>query len=71
MEEMFIGTNANGLVVGDVSVLNRAVPQDQESRDMIVEQMVSAASAEPYTETVEEAVAAPIAFSAAEPELCM
>ena len=72
MEEMFIGTNSNGLVIGDANVLSRAVPQDQESRDMIVNQMVSAAEATPYVETVEETVADPVMFSAApETEFCM
>lgn len=70
MEEMFIGTNSNGLVIGDVSILSRAVPQDQESRDMIVDQMLSAATATPYVD-VEDTVASVSISAAVEPELCI
>lgn len=70
MEEMFIGTNSKGLVIGDVSVLSKALPQDQESRDMIVEQMVDGATATPFTETVD--LTGTVSISAAvEPELCI
>lgn len=71
MEEMFIGTNSNGLVIGDANILSRADAKDVESRDMILNQMVNAASAQPYVESVEETVESSISFSAAEPELCM
>ena len=70
MEEMFIGTNANGIVIGGASILSKAAPKDVESRDMIVEQMVSAAEATPYVEPVETADAS-VMISATEPELCM
>ena len=70
MEEMFIGTNSKGLVIGDVSVLSKALPQDQESRDKIVEQMVDGATATPFTETVD--LTETVSISAAvEPELCI
>lgn len=70
MEEMFIGTNSKGLIVGDPSVLSRALPQDQESREMIVEQIVDAATATPYVETADSVEMSAIA-AAVEPELCV
>ena len=51
MEEMFIGTNANGLIVGDPTVLARAAVKDVESEDMIRGQLItSSTEVTPYVD---------------------
>lgn len=70
MEEMFIGTNANGLVIGDPTVLARAVAKDVESEDMLRDQLITASTeVTPYVDVKDDV--ASISIAAAEPELCM
>ena len=70
-EEMFIGRNDKGLVVGDPSVLVNAHPQDKGSVEMLLNQKIDGAMAVPYVEEVvaEESVSA--IMPTVEPELCM
>ena len=70
-EEMFIGRNDKGLVVGDPSVLVNAHPQDKGSVEMLLNQKIDGAMAVPYVEetVAEESVSA--IMPAVEPELCM
>lgn len=71
-QNMFIGTNDKGLVIGDPSVLKLANPQDQESREMIVEQMVDGATAVPYVEEAENVVEQDtVSIPVVEAEPCM
>ena len=72
MEEMFIGTNANGLVVGDPTVLAKALPNDPESCDMVKDQLYTASTeVKPYVDVEDSAASVSLSTIATEPEFCM